>query len=129
VALDKSEGVVKSIVLLGGARAPLLSPEKVEDQDPGISRVNHFSVEGRFTNHRFDHCVGHDSSMRTSRLSGMRERPIGLACADRATRGLLSIRTTTGFGCCVRSIQYSRMANLRATATLATASGLEWQRC
>ena len=33
VPLDESEGSVKGTLLLGGARAPLLSPEKVEDQD------------------------------------------------------------------------------------------------
>src|SRR5205823_8988511 len=81
---------------------------------------------------RFDLTLGHDSAMRTSRRYGMRERPIssfGLARADQATRGLLSMRTTAGYGCWVRSIQYSRTANLRAAATLATAFGLEWQRC
>jgi len=35
VPLDKSEGVVKDKLVLGGARAPLSSPEKVEDQDSG----------------------------------------------------------------------------------------------
>src|SRR5439155_6363552 len=47
----------------------------------------------------------------------------------RGTRGLLSMRTTAGYGCWVRSIQYSRTANLRAAATLATAFGFWWQRC
>src|SRR5437870_13704581 len=37
--------------------------------------------------------------------------------------------TTAGFSCWVRSIQYSRTANLRAAATLATAFGFWWQRC
>src|SRR5678815_2441599 len=32
VPLDKSEGPFKGTPLLGGARAPLISPEKVEDQ-------------------------------------------------------------------------------------------------
>ena len=65
--------------------------------------------------------------MQTSRLYGMRERPInvyGLACADQATRELLSMRTTSGYLVWVRSIQ-SRTANLRAAATLATALGFE----
>ena len=56
----------------------------------------------------------------------MRERPInvhGLACADQGTRGLLSMRTTSGYGFSVRSIQYSHTANLRAATTLATAFG------
>src|SRR5438067_1833586 len=39
------------------------------------------------------------------------------------------MRTTAGYGCWVRSIQYSRTANLRAAATLATAFGFWWQRC
>ena len=82
---------------------------------------------------RFDLTLGHDSAMRTSRRYGMRERPInsyGLELAPtRGTRGLLSMRTTAGYGCWVRSIQYSRTANLRAAATLATAFGFLWQRC
>jgi hypothetical protein len=56
----------------------------------------------RSTNHRFDLIIGHDSAMRTSHTHrGMRERPInvhGLACADQGPRGLLSMRTTAGFG-------------------------------
>src|SRR5213080_1460874 len=89
--------------------------------------VNHSAAERRSTNHRFDLTLGHDSAMRTSRLCGMRERPInsfGLARADQGhPRGLLSMRTMSGYGRCVRSIQYSRTANLRAAATLATAFG------
>ncbi len=54
VPLDKSEGSVKGIVILGGARAPLVLSRKVEDQDSGTSRVNHFAVKRRSTNHRFD---------------------------------------------------------------------------
>ena len=44
VPLDKSEGSVKSKVVLGSAWAPLVLPERVEDQDSGTSRCNHFSV-------------------------------------------------------------------------------------
>src|SRR5204862_4069696 len=64
--------------------------------------------------------------MRTSHAHrGMRERPINPTVyppwrRTRGTRGLLSIGTTSGYGFYVRSIQYSRMANLRAAATFAT---------
>jgi hypothetical protein len=74
VALDKSEGIVKGTLLLAVRERRRGSPEKVEDQDPGTSRLNHFSAERRSTNHRFDLFVGHDSSIRTSRPDGMRER-------------------------------------------------------
>src|SRR5207244_11798782 len=39
------------------------------------------------------------------------------------------MRTISGYVLLVRSIQKSRLANLRATATLATAFGFWWQRC
>jgi hypothetical protein len=71
---------------------------EVEDQDSashpaksapsgtlGNLTLNHFAVDLRSTNHRFGLTINHDSAMRTSRLYGMRERPInsiGLACAD-----------------------------------------------
>jgi len=45
VPLDKSEGSVKGIVILGGVQAPLGLPEKVEDQDSGNLTLNHFAVE------------------------------------------------------------------------------------
>jgi hypothetical protein len=55
----------------------------------------------------------------------MRERPInirGLVFTDQAHPRAVSMRTTSGYAGWVRSIQYSRTANLRA-ATLATAFG------
>jgi len=67
VPLDKSEGFVKGTLFLSGAVSTAALPEKVEGQGAGISRVNHFSVELRSTNHRFGHHLSHDSSMRTSR--------------------------------------------------------------
>jgi hypothetical protein len=85
VPLDKSEGAVKGKDILGSAGAPLALPERVEDQDSGTSRCNHFSVEDRSTNHRFGYDFDHDSSMRTSRLVRDARAPnqrLGLACAD-----------------------------------------------
>lgn len=42
VTLDKSKGAVKDKNILGGTGAPLALPEReVEDQDSGISRLNH----------------------------------------------------------------------------------------
>ncbi len=38
LAVDKSEGVVKDKNVLSGVCDTACSPEKVEDQDPGISR-------------------------------------------------------------------------------------------
>ena len=106
VPFDKSEGSVKDEVILCGAQAPLGLP-KVEGPDAGNSTLNHPC--GRSTNHRFGHDCGHDSSMRTSRRCGMREHPInhdGLAhWPSRGTRGLLSMRTISGCGFWVRSIQ------------------------
>ena len=52
---------------------------EVEDQDSGNLTLNHPAAERRSTNNRFDRLVGHDSSMRTSHLYGMRERPINFA--------------------------------------------------
>src|ERR1700716_2808876 len=57
---------------------------EVEDQGSGNLTLNHFPAERRSTNHRFGPDIGHDSSMRSSRLNGMRESPIhtyGLHCA------------------------------------------------
>jgi hypothetical protein len=45
---------------------------EVEDQDSGNLTLNHFPVEDRSTNHRFDLNIGHDSSMRTSSRSRSR---------------------------------------------------------
>jgi hypothetical protein len=47
VALDKSEGGVKDKLLLSVFFAPLLSPERVEDQDSGILTLNHPAMEDR----------------------------------------------------------------------------------
>jgi hypothetical protein len=41
VALDKSEGVVKGKLLPSVFLAPLVSPEKVEDQGSGNLTLNH----------------------------------------------------------------------------------------
>src|SRR5206468_3235839 len=65
--------------------APVIFAREVEDQGSGNLTLNHSPVEDRSTNHRFGLNIDHDSSMRTSRRYGMRERPIntcGLACAD-----------------------------------------------
>jgi len=77
VPLDKSEGVVKGIVTLGGAQAPSGLPERLRTR-LWKSHAKSPAAELRSTNHRFDPFVGHDSSMRTSRLYGMRERPINI---------------------------------------------------
>ncbi len=70
--------------------------EKVEDQGPGISRLNHSAVEPRSANRRFDLTLGHDSFYATSRsVHGMRERPInsfGLARADQGHPRSLKVR-------------------------------------
>ena len=79
VALDKSEGVVEDTRLQSGVGASQRVPEKVEDQDSGNLTLNHSAVDLRSTNHRFGLTRNHDSSMRTSRLYGMRERPINPA--------------------------------------------------
>ena len=79
VALDKREGSVKGKIVLCSAGAPLRLPEKVEDQGSGNLTLNHFPAERRSTTHRFGPDIGHDSSMRTSRHYGMRERPINFA--------------------------------------------------
>ena len=85
VPLDKSEGAVKGIVLLGGASSTAVSPEEVEDQDSGNLTGNHCAVDLRSTNHRFGLTLDHDSSMRTSRPVRDARAPnqsSGLACAD-----------------------------------------------
>jgi hypothetical protein len=122
-------------VVEAGARAPVRLPEKELRIKTLDLTVNHSAAE-LIVPPTIDSTTasGHDSSMRTSRRYGMRERPINPTVyppwrTTRGTRGLLSIRTTCGYGFCVRSIQYSRMANLRAAATFATAFGLAWQRC
>jgi hypothetical protein len=79
VPLDKSEGGVEDKNILLVFLAPFVLPERVEDQDSGNLTLDHSAAERRSTNHRFDLLIGHDSSMRTSRLYGMRERPINLA--------------------------------------------------
>ena len=99
MAVDKGEGSVKGKVVLGSAGAPLFCQRML---------CNHFSVEARSTNDRFGHNCNHDSSMRTSRLYGMRERPINSTvklAPTGTTRGLLSMRTISGYGFSVRSIQ------------------------
>ena len=47
-------------------------------------------------------------------------QPVGLACADQNTFQATLDERTCGYGACVRSIQYNRIASLRAVATLAT---------
>jgi len=47
-------------------------------------------------------------------------QPVGLACADQNTFQATLDERTCGYGVCVRSIQYIRIASLRAVATLAT---------
>ena len=73
---------------------------------------------------------GHDSSIRTPRpiaFPGAERRspaaptqPHGLAFADQNTFQATLDERTCGYGVCVRSIQYIRIASLRAAATLAT---------
>jgi hypothetical protein len=78
VPLDKSEGAVKDKDLPSVFLTVCFARE-VEDQDSGNLTLNHSAAERRSTNHRFDLIGGHDSSMRTSRRYGMRERPINFA--------------------------------------------------
>jgi hypothetical protein len=47
-------------------------------------------------------------------------QPVGLACTDQNTFQATLDERTCGYGVCVRSIQYIRIASLRAVATLAT---------
>jgi len=58
----------------------------------------------------------------TQSLLGARAptQPDGLACADQNTFQATLDERTCGYGVCVRSIQYIRIASLRAVATLAT---------
>lgn len=61
-----------------------------------------------------------------------RERPINTAVYPAAgtttgTRELLSIPTISGYAVLLRSIQYSRIANFLAAATLATPLAMRWQ--
>ena len=58
----------------------------------------------------------------TQSLLGARAptQPVGLACADQNTFQATLDERTCGYGVCVRSIQYIRIASLRAVATLAT---------
>ena len=58
----------------------------------------------------------------TQSLLGARAptQPVGLACADQNTFQATLDERTCGYGVCVRSIQYIRIASLRAAATLAT---------
>jgi hypothetical protein len=58
----------------------------------------------------------------TQSLLGARAptQPDGLACADQNTFQATLDERTCGYGICVRSIQYIRIASLRAVATLAT---------
>jgi hypothetical protein len=67
VPLDKSEGTVKDIVVLGSAKAPLFLPERLRTKTLEISRGIIFQWKDRSTNHRFGLNINHDSSMRTSR--------------------------------------------------------------
>jgi len=53
VPLDKNEGSVKGIVVLGGARAPLVLPERLRTKGSGNLTRNHFAVDLRSTDHRF----------------------------------------------------------------------------
>jgi hypothetical protein len=58
----------------------------------------------------------------TQSLLGARTptQPVGLACADQNTFQATLDERTCGYGVWVRSIQYNRIASLRAVATLAT---------
>jgi hypothetical protein len=58
----------------------------------------------------------------TQSLLGARAptQPDGLACADQNTFQATLDERICGYGVCVRSIQYIRIASLRAVATLAT---------
>jgi hypothetical protein len=79
-ASDKSEGSVKGILILGGARAPLGSPERLRTKTLEISPES-LSGGTRSTNHRF-----------------------GLSI-DYGHPGLLSMRTISGDAIWVRGIQ------------------------
>jgi hypothetical protein len=67
----------------------------------------------------------------TQSLLGARAptQPVGLACADQNTFQATLDERTCGYGVWVRSIQYIRIASLRAVATLATVKCFWWQRC
>jgi hypothetical protein len=52
-------------------------------------------------------------------VRGAPTQPVGLACADQNTFQATLDERTCGYGVCVRSIQYIRIASLRAVATLA----------
>jgi len=126
VPLDKSKSGVKD-KYPGGVFGTVFFAREVEDHDSGSLTLNHSAAERRSTNHRFDLSLSAMILLCEHPFSyGMRERPInvhGLVAPTRGTHGLLSMRTTSGYGFCVRSIQYSRTANLRAAATFATAFG------
>src|ERR1700716_2864811 len=77
---------------------------EVEDQGSGNLTLNHFPAERRSTTHRFGLNIGHDSSMRTSRHYGMRERPNnirGLVFTDQAhPRAALDANGNSHSICC-----------------------------
>jgi hypothetical protein len=81
VTLDKSESFVKHHFTAAVLTAHFA--REVEDRDSGHLTLNHLTVDLRSTNHRFGLTSNHDSSMRTSRRYGMRERPIN--CCDLAS--------------------------------------------
>jgi len=72
------------------------------------------------TNHQFGQNCNHDSFIRTPNLCwGARAptQPVGLAFVDQNTFQATLDERTCGYGVCVRSIQYIRIASLRALAT------------
>jgi hypothetical protein len=79
VALDKSEGSVKDKDFLRGAMSTAFLPEGLRTKTLEISRE--ITLRRNIVPPTIDSTlfVGHDSSMRTSRLHGMRERPINPA--------------------------------------------------
>src|SRR5439155_18407150 len=117
--LDKSEGVVKTEISWAVREHRLLcqrrlrtktleiSPESLcAGVDPPTIDSTYHSAMILLCEHPA--CAGCDSAQSTPSV-----------LPTRATRGLLSMRTMSGYGLWVRSIQNSRTANLRAAATLA----------
>jgi hypothetical protein len=76
VPLDKSEGTVKDKPILAVFSTPLVSPERLRTK----ALEHHAAITSRWriVPPTIDTAlnISHDSSMRTSRLYGMRERPI-----------------------------------------------------
>ena len=111
MALDKRKGCVKRKLFPSGFATVVLAREAEEQDSGNLTQITFpWRLLSKIVPPTIDTVpnIDHDSSMRTSRRYGMRERPTNSTvwlAPTRATRGLLSMRTISGYGFSVRSIQ------------------------